>query len=140
MSSREVWMKKISPNTPCLCGSKIKYKKCCQVYHKGAKPKTALLLMKSRYVAYALGESGYIVKTTHPNNPDYTTNIKVWKESIDEFSNNTDFLGLEILEFTDGEEEAFVTFKAKLSSGEMIEKSRFLKHDSIWLYESGLFN
>ena len=64
-------MKRISPNTLCPCGSKTKYKKCCAIYHKGAVPKTALLLMKSRYSAYAVNNSAYIVKTTHPNNPDY---------------------------------------------------------------------
>jgi len=130
-------MKKTSPNIPCPCGSKTKYKKCCQVYHKGAKPKTALLLMKSRYSAYALGESRYIVKTTHENNVQYMSNTKAWQESINEFCRETEFLGLEILEFLDGEEEAFVTFKALLSSGEMVEKSCFLKVNGFWLYENG---
>lgn len=130
-------MKKITPNTPCPCGSKVKYKKCCAVYHKGAIPKTALLLMRSRYSAYATNNSAYIVKTTHENNPDYTTDTKAWRESIETFSKTTQFLALEILEFIDGEEESFVTFKAKLSSGDMLEKSRFLKVNGFWLYESG---
>jgi len=75
-------MKKLSPNSPCPCGSKNKYKKCCQIYHKGALPKTALLLMKSRYMAYVVGDSSYIMKTTHPNNSDYTNEVKEWKESM----------------------------------------------------------
>jgi len=128
-------MKKISPNTSCPCGSKLKYKKCCQIYHKGALAKTALLLMKSRYTAYAVGDSAYIVKTTHPNNPDFSDNVKEWRASIDEFSRVTEFLALEILEFKEGEEEAFVTFNAKLSSGDLLENSRFLKVENKWLYE-----
>lgn len=133
-------MKKISPNSSCPCGSKNKYKKCCQIYHKGAEPKTALLLMKSRYSAYAVANSSYIVKTTHSNNSDCTSNIKEWKESILAFSKSTEFLGLEILEFKEFEKEAFVTFKAKLSSGDMTEQSRFLKVDGMWLYESGIIS
>ena len=133
-------MKKTSPNIPCPCGSNQKYKKCCLIYHKGAKPKNALLLMRSRYSAYAVGDSRYIIKTTHPNNPDYSTDTKSWRESIDLFCSSTEFLGLEIMEFINGEEEAFVTFRAKLSSGEMIEKSRFLKVENQWLYESGEFS
>jgi SEC-C motif-containing protein len=133
-------MKKLSPNSPCPCGSKAKYKKCCQIYHKGALPKTALSLMKSRYTAYVVADSFYIMKTTHPNNSDYSNEVKEWKESIDAFSNATAFLGLEILEFVDGESEAFVTFKAKLSSSDMVEKSRFLKVGGRWLYESGVFS
>ncbi len=133
-------MNKISPNTPCPCGSREKYKKCCQIYHKGARPKTALLLMKSRYVAYAIGDADYIIKTTHPDNLDYNKDKKSWKMSIDSFCKETDFLALEILDFLDGDEESFVSFVAQLSSGEMKEKSRFLKVDDVWLYESGEVN
>ena len=129
--------KKVSPNSSCPCGSKKKYKKCCQVYHKGAKAKNALLLMRSRYSAYAVGSSNYIIKTTHPNNSDFTEDVKSWRESIDKFTQATAFLGLEILEFIDGDEEAFVAFKAYLSSGDMLERSRFLKEADGWLYESG---
>ena len=129
--------KKITSNSSCPCGSKIKYKKCCAIYHKGAIPKTALLLMRSRYSAYATYNSAYIMKTTHCDNSDYTTDSKVWKESIEFFTKSTEFLGLTVLESIDGEDESFVIFKAKLSSGEMLEKSRFLKVDGCWLYESG---
>jgi SEC-C motif-containing protein len=130
-------MSKISINSPCPCGSGKKYKKCCAIYHKGALPKNALLLMKSRYSAYALANSNYIIKTTHPNNSDYSINIEEWSRAINQFSNSTEFLKLEIIEFIDGDSEAFVTFKATLSSGNMLEKSRFLKVDNRWLYESG---
>ena len=130
-------MKKISSNTSCPCGSGVKYKKCCLVYHKGAVAKTAELLMRSRYSAYAVNNASYIIKTTHPNNSDYTIDTKTWKESIEAFSKTTDFLSLNILEFIDGEEEAFVTFKAILSSGEMLEKSCFFRVNDSWLYESG---
>ena len=133
-------MKKISPNSSCPCGSNNKYKKCCLVFHKGAKPKSALLLMKSRYSAYAVGNASYIVNTTHKNNSDFTNDVKSWKESIFHFTTSTEFLGLKILDFLDGEEEAFVTFKASLSSGDMVEKSRFLKVESMWLYESGVID
>lgn len=95
--------------------------------------------MKSRYSAYAVGESVYIIKTTHPDNPDYTEDTKAWKGSIDLFCQQTLFQNLEILEWIDGEEEAFVTFKASLSTGVLIEKSRFLKVDGRWLYRSGEF-
>ncbi len=43
---------KVLINSACPCGSKNKYKRCCQIFHKGGIPKTALELMKSRYVAY----------------------------------------------------------------------------------------
>ena len=95
--------------------------------------------MKSRYSAYVVGDSAYIVKTTHPNNSDYSSDTKSWRESVELFSKTTEFLGLEIMEFVDGEDEAFVTFRAKLSTGDMVERSRFSKVDGLWLYESGEF-
>lgn len=48
-------------------------------------------------------------------------------------------MGLEILSFEAGEEEAFVTFVARLGSGELREKSRFRKVDGKWLYLDGTF-
>ena len=133
-------MAKVSPNIPCPCGSQKKYKKCCAVYHKGALAPNALILMKSRYSAYATGNADYIIKTTHPENPDFTTERTSWKKDIDIFSKHTEFLGLKIIEFIDGEEEAYVTFEASLSSGLLTEKSRFLKSDERWLYVDGLIS
>ncbi len=130
---------RLSPNAACPCGSGKKYKKCCRLYHQGALAPDALTLMKSRYSAYAAGESGYIVKTTHPDNPDFSSDTKAWKVSIDAFCKAERFTGLEILSFEAGEEEAFVTFIARLGSGELREKSRFRKVDGKWLYLDGTF-
>ena len=130
-------MAKYSPNLPCPCQSGQKYKKCCAIYHKGALPKDALTLMKSRYSAYAVGDSRYIIRTTHPDNSDYTDDTQAWRESIDHFCKETEFEGLKILDWVDDEEEAFVTFRALLSGGKMIEKSRFLKEKERWLYIDG---
>ncbi len=132
-------MAKFSPNAPCPCGSGKKYKKCCASFHKGALAKDALLLMKSRYSAYVVGESDYIIKTTHPNNPEYNHDFKIWRDSIDLFCKENSFLGLNILAFEDGEEEAFVTFEARLDGGTLKEKSRFFKEDGRWLYVDGEF-
>ena len=53
-------MAKLSVNAPCPCGSLKKYKKCCMPFHKGAKVKDALSLMKSRYSAFVAGEINYM--------------------------------------------------------------------------------
>ncbi len=131
--------KKSSVNIPCPCGSGKKYKKCCKAYHSGAYPKNALLLMKSRYSAYALGLSRYIINTTHKDNPDYSVDTIKWINQIDTFCKETEFIKLEILDFIDGDKEAFVTFRAIFANGEMIEQSRFIFEDGKWLYHSGKF-
>jgi SEC-C motif-containing protein len=132
-------MAKPSPNLPCPCGSGLKYKKCCLKYHKGALPSTALQLMHSRYSAYALGLAEYIMSTTHPDNSDFTEEREQWKKEILAFSRATAFEGLKTVAFVDGEEEAYVTFEALLSSGLLREKSRFLKENGKWLYVDGVF-
>lgn len=131
---------KLSPTSSCPCHSGKKYKQCCQPYHKGILPSNALRLMRSRYSAFALNLSDYIMGTTHPNNSDYTEDKEQWKQSILNFSLNTRFLGLIINEFVEGENEAFVTFEAVLDSSILKEKSRFLKEERKWLYESGDFS
>jgi SEC-C motif-containing protein len=130
---------KISVNDPCPCHSGKKYKKCCQAYHKGANPSNATLLMRSRYSAFALRNARYIISTTHPDNADFTNDIKQWEEDIFGFCDNTNFEGLKILEFVDGENEAYVKFDALLNGSHFIEKSRFLKTGGRWLYENAVF-
>ena len=123
---------KFSVNNSCPCGSKIKYKKCCSIYHKGAIAKTALKLMKSRYTAFVIGKIDYIIKTS-TFQKDF--------DDLKSFSDNYDFKKLEILEFIDGDSEAFVTFRAiifcKDQNNSFVEKSRFIKKENRWFYESG---
>ena len=133
-------MKK-SINDKCPCGSGLKYKKCCGLFHKGKVPSNALDLMKSRYSAYAYNNTNYIIQTTHKENPEYTQDIIGWEQDIESFCDATHFISLCVNDFIDGEDEAYVTFKACLKQhGEDVsfrEKSRFLKVDGRWLYHSG---
>ena len=135
---------KFSANDNCPCGSLIKYKKCCKPFHENIKtPINALELMKSRYCAYAIEKSEYIILTTHQNNRDFNTDTKVWNNDILDFSKNTKFEKLEILEFIDGQTESFVTFKANITQNKQdvsfVEKSRFVKENGKWQYIDGQF-
>ena len=134
---------KISPNNTCPCGSLLKYKKCCKIFHDGILPKTALELMKSRYCAFSIEKSEYIIDTTHKNNPDFTSDLKSWNMDILNFSKNTQFKNLEIIDFIDDKIESFVTFKATLIQNQndisFTEKSRFLKVEGKWFYVDGEF-
>jgi len=62
---------KITQNSKCPCKSGQKYKKCCKTFHDGEFPKTALLLMKSRFSAYAIGLSDYIIETTYKTHENF---------------------------------------------------------------------
>lgn len=134
---------KIGVNNLCPCQSSKKYKKCCKIFHEGALPKTAQELMRSRYSAFATNNAEYIMKTTHPSNSDFSENKSAWQSSILEFTHHTQFVGLDILNHDEKEQEAFVTFHAKLFQGDeecsFTEKSLFFKVDGQWLYHSGSF-
>ena len=127
----------------CPCHSGKPYAECCQPYHNGALPQTALLLMRSRYAAYAQHLADYIMLTTHPANPGTMQNREEWSRQIRQFTNDTQFEGLEILAFEDGPLVAFVTFRAVLKQkgrdASFTEKSRFEKVEGRWLYHSGIF-
>lgn len=134
---------KISVNSPCPCGSQKKFKKCCKVFHNLSIAKNALELMKSRYSAFVVENSKYIMKTTHKENKDFSDDLSTWESTILTFARHCTFKRLEILDFIDGEEESYVTFKATIFQADedisFTEKSKFLKVDEKWLYHSGKF-
>lgn len=140
---------KYPPNSACPCHSEKAYRKCCGPYHGGEVCPTPDVLMRSRYAAYALRMPGYIMKTTHPESPQWQADVSAWHKEILAFSRTTRFKGLEILEAPAPEEnpgegaEAQVTFRADLWGGQedrsFTEKSLFVHHEGRWKYFSAEF-
>lgn len=126
----------------CICCSGQSYAECCQKFHRGAFPGNALELMRSRYSAYALNLADYIILTTDPQGKNFQLDRELSRKSIQHFSKHTQFKSLEIIEFIDGVNEAFVTFTAHLEQGgkpfDLHEKSRFVKVGPQWLYSEKL--
>ena len=125
----------------CPCCSNLAYDKCCKPFHEGKICSNALDLMRSRYSAYALDKTSYIIETTHIDSPSYNMNMQEWEEEIRRFSKKTSFEKLEIMDFSDGEKTAYVTFRAYLKQNEkdvsFTEKSLFEKVDGKWFYKMG---
>jgi SEC-C motif domain protein len=125
----------------CPCCSGADYTKCCGPLHEGSEAANALILMRSRYSAYALQKAAYIIKTTHPKNKNFTLDFKKWEAQILLFCKTTQFTGLEIVDFQDGVSQASVSFIARLTQGErdasFKECSLFEKLDGRWLYKDG---
>lgn len=127
----------------CPCDSGKTYDNCCKIFHDGTFPENALLLMRSRYCAYAYCMAKYIIHTTHLKNPNYNQNHEQWIQEILSFCQNTKFNKLEVLDFIDGMDKAYVTFKAHLIQNnvkkELAEKSYFEKVGEQWLYRDGVY-
>lgn len=100
--------------------SALSYQDCCQPYHgafyndeadkaDGIKAETAERLMRTRYSAFALVKSEYIVKTTVP-----TQQALLDINAIESWAKETDWAGLEIVEHMPklGKRHAQVEFKA----------------------------
>lgn len=126
----------------CPCHSGKNYAECCEPYHrKKRSAEDAAVLMRSRYSAYALGLSEYIMQTTHPFHPDFHLPREEWRRQIMEFCRRTTFEGLRIEKVKLGPERATVRFRAKLLQGDQdvsfTEESLFEKVGLNWLYRSG---
>lgn len=125
----------------CPCGSGDLYSQCCRRLHEGALPENALALMRSRYSAYVLNLPDYIIATTHPASREYSDNKFSWKRALLEFSKNSSFHKLEVLDFKENGDLAMVVFTAWISQegqeATFTEKSFFEKVNGRWLYLSG---
>lgn len=98
--------------------------------------------MRSRYAAYALGNSDYIIETTDPGSPLWNDDRQLWASEISEFSRSCEFLGVDVSEETTDGDHAFVTFRARLTRGKRDasfgERSQFVRRDGRWLYHDGI--
>jgi SEC-C motif-containing protein len=127
----------LNTHPSCLCGSGIEYNQCCCPFHYGDKlPATAEALMRSRFVAYALDNVGYILATW---------DVAGRPEKIDFSEENIDWQRLEIIDTKKGgikDNKGIVEFKAYyLKDGEeymLHEISRFAKTNGRWFYLDGV--
>jgi SEC-C motif domain protein len=51
----------------CPCGLGEDYASCCGRLHAGAPAPTAESLMRARYSAFTVGDTGYLLRTWHPS-------------------------------------------------------------------------
>jgi SEC-C motif-containing protein len=97
--------------------------------------------MRSRYAAYALGLTDYILATTHPDGPHFQEDRAAWTADVDSFCKHTRFRGLKIVHRETAADRAWVTFHATLEQAgrdaSFTEKSLFLKSGGRWTYHSG---
>jgi len=124
----------------CPCGSKNSYEKCCEPIINGMCPaETAEELLRSRYTAHVKENVDYIIKTVHPAKRKEND-----RKSIQEWSENTEWQKLEIIDVTKGgidDSEGRIEFKAhfKGEKGNDIhhELSRFKKSGGQWFFFDG---
>lgn len=119
----------------CPCGSGATYDACCGRLHRGAaQAVTAEELMRSRYAAYALGETDHVFRTWHPRtrpadlapDPALTwTGLEVVATTAGSATDET------------GEVEFRAQFRGARGPGVLHERSRFARRAGRWVYVDG---
>ena len=121
-----------APIMPCPCGSGELYASCCGHYHQGAIAATPEQLMRSRYSAFALGLTEYLLQTWHP-----TTQPQL------DLADNPTWLKLEILSSWQRNNKGFVHFRAYYQVGSELgvleEASDFVLENQRWYYVQGTY-
>ena len=119
----------------CPCGLGEPYSECCGRYHTGGQlAPTAELLMRSRYSAFALGDTGYLLRTWHPSRRPRRLRLDPGQH----------WTGLAILDRTGGglfDQDGIVEFRASYTlagrPGAVHERSQFTRYDNAWVYVTG---
>lgn len=125
------------PKQPCPCGSGEPLGRCCGRYldpADGADAPSAEALMRSRYVAYALGDEAYLLATWHPSTRPAALELDTVPRPR--------WLGLTIRRHEmSGEGRAVVEFVARYKVGgrafKLHETSRFVREHDRWFYVDG---
>ena len=125
----------VSDTAPCPCGAGPSYAECCGRFHRGAAAApTALALMRSRYTAFAVGDTGYLSQTWHPST----------RPARLEPDGSRRWTRLEILGTERGgpfDTEGVVEFAAHHTvagrPGAQRERSRFVREQRRWFYVDG---
>ncbi|MEU7589669.1 YchJ family protein [Micromonospora sp. NPDC049230] len=119
----------------CPCGSGQAYADCCAPVHGGdAQAPTAEALMRSRFSAFALGDTGYLLRSWHSST----------RPQVLDLSPGQRWTRLEIVDAERGgllDTTGTVTFHAHYRDagrpGTMTERSRFVREDGRWVYLDG---
>ena len=124
------------PEPTCFCGSSATYAACCGVFISGQEqPCSAEKLMRSRYSAYVLKNSTYLLNTWHPSTRP---------QQLDFSEDKTQWQSLSIIQSEAGQIQdtqgkvAFIAYyKINGRAFKLCENSLFSQEAGQWFYLSG---
>jgi SEC-C motif-containing protein len=129
----------------CPCGFAKPYRECCRPFHAATAPApgrplvptpaTAELLMRSRYSAFAVGDTAYLLRSWHSSTRPAPLTLDPGQR----------WLRLEVLGSSEGGPfhlAGTVEFRAHFSEGGeegvLHENSRFIREGGVWVYLDAL--
>ena len=125
-------------NSPmCACGTGKTAEKCClAVISTPLKAKTPAQLMRSRYVAYTLGDTRYLIDSWHSSTRPVSLKLDeklVWAGLKLVKESKVVAEGLHWIGYV----EFMASFTRDGAMGQVHERSRFLFEDGLWFYVDG---
>ncbi len=115
----------------CPCGSGQPYAACCGRYHAGEPAPTPEALMRSRYSAFAMNLTDYLLATWHPD----------FRPTSLPDDDSTEWVRLEIVDTETEGDWGRVLFRAIFREGRrwsvMEEDSEFARREGNWSYVDG---
>jgi SEC-C motif-containing protein len=127
----------------CPCFSGQRYVACCAPFHRGEREATTpVVLMRSRYAAFALGLGDYLVRTLASDHADLDLPREALVRELSQARQRQRFMGLQILHEEVTGNEGQVMFFARIFEkgvdGSFVELSQFLREGAAWRYTSGI--
>lgn len=115
----------------CPCGSKKTYATCCHPLHQGGHAVSPEALMRSRYTAFVLKLTDYLLRSWHPDT----------RPSLLDLGDSPEWVQLQVLHSHQQGNGGRVHFRALFRDatglGFLEEKSKFTRVDGQWFYVSG---
>jgi SEC-C motif domain protein len=122
---------KLKTHENCVCCSGKSYAECCLPFHNGALAPTPEALMRSRYSAYVLQLTSYLMSTWHGTTSPGDLEPNPFMK----------WLSLEVLHSDMSGDVGVVEFiahyKENGKAGKLHELSRFVREGERWLYIDG---
>ena len=127
------------PQTMCRCGSAKTYPNCCEPFlNLQTKADTAEQLMRSRFSAFSLHKTQYLIDSLHPSKRQAEE-----ESSLQQSIQNTCWIQLNILQCQQGKKgdsQGTVEFTASFEENgefyQLHEESNFI-YDQQWYYTEG---
>ena len=116
----------------CPCGGAA-FAECCAPILAGAHAETPVVLMRSRYTAFAIGDIAHLRRTWHTRT----------RPSGLDLDDETTWTGLSIVDARGGaaDSDGVVEFRARWrtpqTTGQLHERSRFTRVGQRWVYVDG---
>lgn len=120
---------------PCPCCSGASYQACCQPLHSGSVANTPEQLMRSRYSAFALANTEYLLQTS---SEQLQRNLS--QQELLQTCEAFQFISLQVISAQGSQVEFIAQLLLNDELHPLHETSSFIKQNEHWKYDTGVLH